>query len=53
MNELIDAFTIARQNPAIRNELLTGYGDMHVKGLGGYIDEYSNPRRAEANPLDP
>ncbi len=52
VNELTDAFAIARQNPAIRVVLLTGYGDkafcsggdMHVKGLGGYIDEYGTPR---------
>ena len=52
MKELTEAFAIARERPEIRVVLLTGAGnmafcaggDMHVKGLGGYIDEGGVPR---------
>ena len=52
VKELTEAFAIARERPEIRVVLLTGAGnmafcaggDMHAKGLGGYIDEGGVPR---------
>lgn len=52
VKELIDAFNYCREDGNIRVVVLTGAGDkafcsggdMHVKGLGGYIDDNGVPR---------
>lgn len=52
VKELIDAFNYCREDGNIRVVVLTGAGDkafcsggdMHVKGLGGYIDNNGVPR---------